>query len=147
MAEAFAVVSGSVSLASFALQLIDSAIKLRNLWSDVKGAPEEVSNLVHEIEIFGRVFGTIKAVHTPMPSNATFEEIFSQCCSLCEQGARDLESVAKDLETLIRKKERLELSRLFSKKTWSLNTDRDWNVHATGISYVSQVMTRRHKCE
>jgi hypothetical protein len=116
MAEAFAVISSAASLASFAVELVDCAIKLRCLWSDVKDAPEEVLNLIHEIEVYGRVLGTIKAEYTPMPGNAMFEEIFSQCCSLCEQGVRDSESVARDLETLIRQKRTMGALRFVLKK-------------------------------
>jgi hypothetical protein len=116
MAEALALVSSGVGLASLAVQLVDSAIKLRCLWTDVKDAPEEVINLVHEIEVLGRLLGTIKAVHASVPGNAMFDAIFDQCCTLCEQGARNLESVARDLETLIKQKRTMGALRVVLKK-------------------------------
>jgi hypothetical protein len=80
MAEAVAVVgvvASGVSLASFALQLLDTVVKLRRLWTDIKDAPEEVIELLSEIEVLAGLLGTIKDVHTPMPGNAMFDAIFN----------------------------------------------------------------------
>jgi hypothetical protein len=117
MAEAFAVVASGVGIASFALQLLDSAVKLRRLWTDVKDAPAEVIDLVSEIEVLSRVLGTIKLIHPPMPGNATFDAVFNQYYSLCEQGALNMERMAGDLEMLIKRKRLWVLSGLFSRKT------------------------------
>jgi hypothetical protein len=90
MAEVVAVVgvfACGVSLASFALQLLDTAVRLRRLWSDIKDAPKEVIYLLTEIEVLARVLGTIKEVHSPAPGNAMFNTVFDQCLSLCEQSA------------------------------------------------------------
>jgi hypothetical protein len=119
MAEAVAVVGGvasGVSLASFALQLLDTVVKLRRLWADIKVAPEEVIELLSEIEVLAGLLGTIKDVHTPMPGNAMFDAIFNRCFSLCEQGARNLERLARDLEKLIKQKRTMGAFRVVLKK-------------------------------
>jgi hypothetical protein len=119
MAEAVAVVgiiARGVSLASFALQLLESAVKLRRLWTDIKDAPEEVIDLLSEIEVLARILGTIKDVHVPMPGNTTFDAVFNQCYTLCEQGARNLERLAKDLEKLITQKRSMGAFRVVLKK-------------------------------
>lgn len=105
MAEAVVgVVASGVSLASFALQLLDTAVRLRRLWSDIKDAPEEVIYLLTEIEVLARILGTIKEVHTPAPGNDMYDAVFHQCLSLCEQSARAMERLARDLEKLITQK-------------------------------------------
>jgi hypothetical protein len=116
MAEVFAVVASGVGIASFAVQLLDSAVKLRRLWTDVKDAPAEVVDLVSEIEVLSRVLGTIKPIHPPTPGNATFDAVFNQCYSICEQGARNLERIARDLEMLIKRKKTMGALRIVLKK-------------------------------
>ena len=112
MAETLAVVASGVGVASFALQLIDCAVKLRRLWADIKDAPEDVINLIDEIQTLSRVLEVINATRTPMIGNAMFE----QCYVFCERGVRNLESVAKDLEKLVRQRKPSGVLRVVLKK-------------------------------
>lgn len=49
MAEILGIVIGGVSIASFAVQIDDNALKLKNFWNAVKDAPDEVKYVIEEI--------------------------------------------------------------------------------------------------
>ena len=116
MAEVLGVAASGVGVASFALQLVNSATRLRCLWADVKDAPKEVLDLVREIEVLGRLLGTIKTIHRPIPDAAIFKAIIDQCYSLCEESAQNLQKVAHELEMLIKQKRTLGSLRIVLKK-------------------------------
>ena len=112
MADALAVVASGVGVASFALQVVDCAAKLRRLWADIKDAPEDVINLIDEIQTLSQVLDAINVTHKPAVGNAMFD----QCYVFCEHSVRNLESVARDLEKLVRRKRPVGVLRVVLKK-------------------------------
>jgi hypothetical protein len=105
MAELGIVASG-LGVASFAIQVGDSIMKLKNLWDAVKEAPADIKCLLEEIEILSLVLREVEPIHNSneRPVNSPSG---TRCLELCRRTADILESVAKDLDDETRRKKRM----------------------------------------
>ena len=101
MAEVLGAAASGISIASFAVQIVDSGIKLNRLWNAIKDAPEDIAYLKEDVQSINTVLEEIKAQQalTTGPSSAP-----NGCLELCRRAAETLENVVKDLETTISKK-------------------------------------------
>lgn len=82
MAEAFGIAAGVVGVAGFTIQLIESAIKLRELYNKVKNAPESLERIVFDIEttsLILREIGKERALHPHVDF-----EIVERCVAKCQ---------------------------------------------------------------
>ncbi|TVY91039.1 hypothetical protein LAWI1_G003473 [Lachnellula willkommii] len=101
------VTASAISVASIAIQVGDSIIKLKDFWNHVKEAPEEIKWLIEEIETLSFVLSGVessKARDDPPHLEPAFA---SRCLELCRKGAGILEAVVKEADEEIRKRKRV----------------------------------------
>jgi len=99
MAEIGLIASG-ISIASLAIQIGDSIIKLKDFCSLVKDAPEEIEYLIEELEVLGLVISDIEASITSNQDESTLAldaTTVSRCLGLCKRGADALEKAVQEL--------------------------------------------------
>ena len=117
MAEVLGVAAGAIGLAGFALQVVDSANKLRNFCSSVKNIPKDLSILLEEITAFSnlvadlandeqRNFQSPSLVSAPVEQQQRpdWQAAVIQAIDFCREAAVQLEHVLKDLHYGVQKK-------------------------------------------
>jgi hypothetical protein len=105
MAELGIVASG-LGVASFAIQVGDSIMKLKNLWDAIKEAPADIKCLMEEIETLSLVLREMEPIHNSNERSVNSTS-GTRCLELCRRSADILESVAKDLDDETRRKKRM----------------------------------------
>ncbi|TVY32214.1 hypothetical protein LSUB1_G008307 [Lachnellula subtilissima] len=101
------VAASAISIASIAIQVGDSIIKLKDFWNHVKEAPEEIKWLMEEIETLGFVLSGVessKAHSDPLHLEPAFA---NRCLESCRKGASILEAVVKEADEEIRKRRKV----------------------------------------
>ena len=94
--------SGSgLGVGSLALQIGDCVIRLKGFWDVVKEAPEEIKNLIEEIETLSLVLSGFEGGEHP-EHDAT-----SRCFQLCKRAVGILDSLVKEVESEITKRKRV----------------------------------------
>jgi hypothetical protein len=84
MAEILAIVSGGVSIASFAVQISEKVIQIKRFLDTVKSAPLEVKELLEEIEILNETLLDLEE-----QNHQTVDDRVIKCCeSHCRQAAQ-----------------------------------------------------------
>ena len=116
MAEMLGIVASGMGIASLAIQIGDSLIKLKDFWDAVKEAPEEVKYLIEEIE-------TLSLVLSEIDANANEDDMVQigsaasrKCLDLCRRGAAVLGTVVGQAEQEIAKKRRIGSVKMVLKK-------------------------------
>ena len=105
MAELGIIASG-LGVASFAIQVGDSIMKLKNLWDAIKEAPADIKCLMEEIETLSLVLREMEPIHNSNERSVNSTS-GTRCLELCRRSADILESVAKDLDDETRRKKRM----------------------------------------
>ena len=105
MAELGIVASG-LGVASFAIQVGDSIMKLKNLWDAFKEAPADIKCLLEEIEILSLVLREVEPIYNSNERSVNYPS-GTRCLELCRRSADILESVAKDLDNETRRRKRM----------------------------------------
>jgi hypothetical protein len=88
-------------VASLALQIGDCVIRLKGFWDAVKEAPEEIKNLIEEIETLSLVLSGFEGGENP-EHGAT-----SRCFQFCKRAVGILDGVVKAVESEIAKRKRV----------------------------------------
>ncbi|KAE8452633.1 hypothetical protein EG329_013892 [Mollisiaceae sp. DMI_Dod_QoI] len=99
MAEIGLIASG-MGIASLGIQIGSGIIKLKQLWDDVKDAPEEIQYLLDEIE-------TLSQVLSAVDDNEGLPQSAAKSLELCSKGATLLKSILDDLQASVGKRKRL----------------------------------------
>lgn len=104
MAEVIGVVSGALTFATVVAQATKSIFQIRDCWSQIRDAPEDLQRLVREVEIFGLIL-------TDIEEDLSKDEVAGvlknsnhalQSLELCKEAAVDLETVSDSLIKEIR---------------------------------------------
>ena len=101
MAELIGVVASGISIATLAVQIASSIVKLKSYWNELKDAPEDVWLLIEELEGLNILFSNIRE---DLQRNSTSEIksasiLALQCLEHCQRGASRLQELADDLHT------------------------------------------------
>jgi len=105
-----------ISIASIAIQIGDSLIKLKSFWDHVKEAPSEIRWLIEEIETLNIALSEIepsKAQNGLPPLEPAFS---TRCLELCRKGASILEVVVKEADEEIQKGKKVGSIKVMLKK-------------------------------
>jgi hypothetical protein len=101
MAEILGIVASGISVAQIAGQVINSIIKLKGYWEQVKEVPAEISYLLGEIDSLSLLLYHIQdnqssrvAENVPLGSTSV-----QQCCKLCQDAAEELRILVSDMES------------------------------------------------
>ncbi|CZR66958.1 uncharacterized protein PAC_16857 [Phialocephala subalpina] len=98
MAEVGLIASG-MGIASLGIQIGSGIIKLKQLWDDVKDAPEEIQYLLEEIDMCSQVLSAVDDDDLPPSATKSLE--------LCLRVARLLKATVEELEASLAKRKRL----------------------------------------
>jgi hypothetical protein len=105
MAEIGVIASG-MGVASLAIQLTDSILKLKDFMDSVKEAPEEIKHLIEEIDMLGTLLSEIE---TSIPNGGSEPDSPSmrKCWEQCSRALRVLEAIVQELHRDIERGRRL----------------------------------------
>jgi hypothetical protein len=116
MAEMLGIAASGMGVASLAIQIGDSVMKLKDFWNAVKEAPEEVEYLIEEIETLSLVLSDIGGNGNQDNLSQIDSAASKKCQDLCRRGAEVLSTVVRDAEQEIAKKKRFGSVKLVLKK-------------------------------
>ncbi|KAK2742285.1 hypothetical protein FQN55_007954 [Onygenales sp. PD_40] len=100
MAEVLAVVSGSLSVAGFALQIANNIIQISSFLSTVKSAPLEIQLLLQDIQLFNDILLEFES-ETPFGPE---DRISKRCAEHCCRAAKMTSDLLNELQAKIGKK-------------------------------------------
>jgi len=104
MAEALGIAASGVGIASLAIQLGNSILKLKSFCDAVKNAPEEIRHLIEEIETLSLVLSESES--SEQPGLQVRPDSTSRCLQFCQKATSILRSVVKDVEAEIERRGR-----------------------------------------
>lgn len=119
MADPFSIAAGVVGVAGFAVQLIESTIKLRELYKKTKDAPAALDRVIREVETFSLLLREIAREHALHP-NVDFD-IVERCFMNCQDELNRVSRVVVKLSDTIQDPKLL--SRLSAKLKTALKDD------------------------
>jgi hypothetical protein len=103
MAELGIAASG-VGIASLAIQVGNSIIKLKNFWDRVKEAPVEIRHIIEELETLSLVLSEIGVDDDDGEIGGVSSSSQAKCVELCEKGTNILGTIVAELEQEIGRK-------------------------------------------
>jgi len=103
MAELLGVVASGISVASLAIQVVDSVLKLRECWDAIKNAPEDIRYLIDEIETLSLILSDVGNNETQGDLPLIGQESAKRSLELCQKGSDILHEVVKGLDDQIGK--------------------------------------------
>lgn len=96
------IVASGAGLASLAIQLADSVMKLRRFCNSVLEAPQDLKDLIFEIETLSLTLHQIEQDQGRYPSIDT--ELVGRCLEMCRSGTNKINAVAEKLKKRINKR-------------------------------------------
>lgn len=86
------VVASGITIGALAAQITSSTIKLKSYWSQVQNAPEEMQDLIEDVELLSHILAEIEDDQRRNPiSNLILDTTStSRCLSYCKEGADQL---------------------------------------------------------
>ena len=99
MAEVIGIVGSGISIATLAVQIAGTVVKLKSYWDEVKDAPEDIWLLMEELEELNMLLSTIRdnLQRDPMSNTIAAAIPASKCLDHCQRGARRLQELTEDL--------------------------------------------------
>ena len=117
MAEAVGIVASSVTIGTLASGITSSVFKLRSYWDQIQDAPDDIRDLLVELEDLSCIIADIEddQQRNPMSSMVLDSTSSSRCLQRCKQGADRLKDLADELGTDIGSSNRLRCKRASAK--------------------------------
>ncbi|KAJ5137063.1 hypothetical protein N7448_005617 [Penicillium atrosanguineum] len=99
MAEVIGIVSGTITFATVVAQISKSVIQIKDCWSQIRDAPNELQELIAELEIYDLFLREIEQNLSSGPlANATeMSEHSFQSLGVCRKAAESLQIISKDI--------------------------------------------------
>lgn len=122
MAEVVGVVASSIAIGTLAAQITSSIVKLKSYWDQVQGAPEDVRDLIEELDILANLLTDMEddQRQNPVSSLILDSTSKSRCLQHCKRGADQLkeltESLSVDLDSSTRLKRKWASAKVVLKK-------------------------------
>ena len=122
MAEAIGVVASGIAIGSLAAGITSSIVKLKLYWDQVQNAPDDIHDLIEELEVFSHLLADIAddQQQNSMSSLAFDSTAISRCLQHCQRGAdrlKDLtDNLSTDLDALTRTKRKWASAKVVLKK-------------------------------
>ena len=95
MAEIVGVVASGISIGTLVMGVSSSIVKLKHCFDQVHGAPEDIMELIEELEILGSLFADVEESQrrNNMSSLILDSTSLSGCLQLCKQGLGPLKEI------------------------------------------------------
>ena len=109
MAEVVGLVASGISIGTFAAQITGSIIKLKSYWDELQDIPEDVQDLIEELEYLYHLLADIEddLQRNPVSSMLLDNTSTSRCLSHCKRGADRLKELTDDLSADIDSRNKL----------------------------------------
>ena len=101
MAEAIGVVASGIAVGSLAAGITGSIVKLKSYWDQVQNAPEDVHDLIEELEVLSHLLADIAddQEQNSMSSLIFDSTAIPRCLQHCQKGADRLKELTDNLST------------------------------------------------
>jgi hypothetical protein len=96
MAELVGVISSGIAIGGLAAQAAKSIAKLKNLWDEVREAPEDIEELINEAHILARILVSLENEHHG-EINLEQHVLRDNCLRYCRTATKKLQSLVQDL--------------------------------------------------
>ena len=122
MAELVGVVASGITIGTLAAQIASSITKLRSYRNQVQNAPEDIQDMIHELEALNHLLASVEhdLSRSNVSSLAFSSQSVSQCLEQCKQASVRLEeltdSLSKDLRAESMSKRRWASAKIVLKK-------------------------------
>ena len=103
MAEALGVAASVAGIAGVVIQITETVIKLKRLYSNIKNGPSELASLADDIAVTGSTLSHMNARHAVTGSPPVDLENIDQCRQRCKSALDDLNEIVQLLEQRTRK--------------------------------------------
>ena len=109
MAEIFGAVASGAGLASLAIQLGESALKLKSLYDRFKDAPNSLSTISHDLETLALLLQELE-IHRQHDRYGGV--ILGRCITRCREGVKEVSVLIEKMERRI--KSRVTIGRMYA---------------------------------
>jgi len=103
MAEIVGVVASGISIGTLAAQVASSIIKLKSLWNEVRDAPEDIKDLIDEIELLNNILLGLDEVDPSLTVGLEQRQSREECLRHCRAASRKISLLVEDLHAEIEK--------------------------------------------
>ena len=99
MAEVVGLVASGISIGTLAAQITSSVVKLKSYWDELQDIPEDIQDLIEELEILYHLLADIEEdlQRNPVSGLLLDNTSTSRCLSHCKRGADQLKELTDDL--------------------------------------------------
>ena len=97
MAEVLAVVGSGVSIASIAIQIVENIGKLSDIWSSIRGAPENINALLEDLAQLANLLAVVDENIECYKPTTRVQSALTQAKNDCQEVADSIKEVVKDL--------------------------------------------------
>ena len=99
MAEVLGVVAGGISIVSFAIQIASSVQQILDFWASMKGAPQNVQNLLEELDLLAEILSMVNGNIGIIDNDETSPRHIAtlKAARYCQSAAKCIDAVVKDL--------------------------------------------------
>ena len=99
MAELVGVVASGVGIGALAASITKSVIKIKSFWDDMRDVPDDIGDLMEQIEGLQYLLSHIEdgQSRNPYPSFLLDRSSMARCLSICKRTADQLKTIADDL--------------------------------------------------
>ncbi|KAJ5119992.1 hypothetical protein N7448_010661 [Penicillium atrosanguineum] len=104
MAEVIGIASGAITFATVVVQITESIITIKECWSQMRDAPDDLKYFVREIEVFGLILADIEETLSQESASAALQNSkhAMQSFAFCKEAAENLITIAQDLLKILR---------------------------------------------
>ena len=102
MAELLGVVAGGIGIASFAIQIGDSVVKLKRFISSMREAPEEVRSIIHNIDVLKGILESISTYAKDAEIQDGEDDNIAKSLISCQGAAEYILKIAKEIEQSVK---------------------------------------------
>lgn len=99
MAEAIGVVAGGIAIGTLAAQITSSIVKLKSYWDEVQDAPQDIQDLLEEVDIMRYLLNVIADSQQQNPASSLILDStsMSSCLLLCKKEVDQLQDLTDNL--------------------------------------------------
>ena len=101
MAEAIGVVASGIAIGTLAAQITSSIVKLKSYWDDVQDAPQDIQDLLEEVDILRHLLNVIADDQRQNSASSLILDStsISSCLLLCKKEVDQLQELTDSLGT------------------------------------------------
>jgi hypothetical protein len=119
MAEVLGVVASGIAVGTLAAKVAKTTVKLKDVWQQVKDAPDDISHLLREIECFELILNeTCQTLSLPgmLFDNACLQKPIKLCAEALDDLSELVDEMADKIETKRKWKEKMGSLKIVLKK-------------------------------